>query len=138
MEKIKAVGRSLAGLLYRAGVKVSITGVATSLPLLLVSTSAHALKVSAIIDGGWSTEISSTVQIFLLAVAGIGACFSGAAVITGMIAKKNKEPLSWQVYGLFGGALAFVVPVFILALAGSLSNEQGDAEGTMSELNINY
>ena len=108
-----------------------------SAPFMAFSTQAHAIKLSDL-TSGMKNEIASIAPVWLLGIMALGICFAGVAVISGIIAKKNQEPLKWQVWGVVGGAIAIILPVILLSFAGSLSNDEGDAESVMSELNINY
>jgi hypothetical protein len=137
MRKMKAVSKALICLLGRAGGRLSAVAAAASLPLMMVSMPAHAFKLSKLFSG-MKTEMATIVPVVLLGIMGIGVIIGGWAIISGTLAKKNQEPLKWQVAGVIGGAMAIIFPLILLAFAGSMSNEQGDAEGVMSELNINY
>ena len=135
MQKYKQVPRSIFNLLSRA-TPGAVVGT-LSIPMLLVSTQAHALKGSDLAMG-WKAEMAAIAPVWLLGVMAIGICIAGWAAISGVLAKKNQEPLKWQLFGVVGGAIAIVIPVVLLAFAGSLSDERGNAEGVMSELNIRY
>lgn len=87
---------------------------------------------------GWLDEAGEVVPAILMIVAGIGVIIASIAVISGVMAKKNQEPLKWQLWGVIGGALAVIVPVLILATAGSVGSGQGNASGTLNQLNIKY
>ena len=137
MKKMKAVSQTLISLLSRASGRLSAVAVAASLPLMMVSMPAHAFKLSELFTG-MKSEAAVIVPVVLLIIMGGGVIIGGWAVISGIMAKKNQEPLKWQVAGVVGGAIAIIFPLILLAFAGSLSNEQGDAQGVMSELNIKY
>ncbi|WP_326430273.1 hypothetical protein VQ574_21360 (plasmid) [Stutzerimonas frequens] len=137
MKKVKVVSANLVNLLKRASYRISLVATVLSAPLMLVATPAHAFKLSDLFNG-IKSEWGMIVPVVLLLIMGLGVIFAGWAVISAIIAKKNQEPLKWQVAGLIGGFFAIVLPLILLAGAGSLTNEQGNAEGVMSELNINY
>ncbi|MDU4254460.1 hypothetical protein [Pseudomonas sp.] len=139
MKKMKEVSSSLKNALRSSRIKQSLLGAVLVAPqLMLVSAPAHALKASDIVGTGWKQELASIAPVLLLFIMLCGIVLGGWAIISGINAKRNQEPLKWQIYGVIGGALAIVFPVVLLALGGSLSNEQGDAESVMSELNIKY
>lgn len=98
---------------------------------------AFAFKLSTF-AANWKSEFGALVPVILLGIAAVGICTAGTAIISGVMAKKNQRPLEWQAYGLFGGGLATVIPIIILAFAGSTTDENGGAEGVMSDLNLKY
>lgn len=104
---------------------------------MFVAQSAHAAKISGM-TSGWKTEWASMVSFVLLVVAGLGVLVAAFSVISWIIAAKRQEPAKWQLFGVLGGAAAVIIPVIVLAFAGSLSGEQGDADGTFSDLDIKY
>lgn len=137
MKKVKTVSKSLISLVRRASGRLSAVTAAGSLPLMMVSMPAHAFKLSDLFTG-MKAEAAVIVPVVLLCIMGLGVIIGGWAVISGTLAKKNQEPLKWQVPGVIGSAIAIIFPLILLAFAGSLSNDQGNAEGVMSELNIKY
>lgn len=118
--------------------KGAITGV-ISLSVLLSETvlAGGGVRLSTL-STGWQSEAGEVVPVILMIVAGIGVIIAAVAVISGVMAKKSQEPLKWQLWGVIGGALAVIVPVLILATAGSIGSGQGNAAGTLNELNIKY
>ena len=109
-----------------------------TIPVLFVmSQPAWALKASDLTKS-WKSEWSEIVQVALFVIAGIGIIMAAVAAISWVIAKKNNEPAKWQGWAMLGGAVAIVVPVFILAISGSLSNEQGNADGIMNDMGVNF
>ncbi len=104
--------------------------------LLTATPMAHALRVSDLTTGQ-ATEISAVLKLFLLGTAALGIGFAGISVISWIVAIKRQEPAKWQLYGAVGGAAAVVVPLLVLAMAGSLTSEQGNADSVFSELQIN-
>lgn len=118
--------------------KGAITGV-ISLSVLLSETvlAGGGVRLSTL-STGWQSEASAVVPVILMIVAGLGVIIAAIAVISGVMAKKNQEPLKWQLWGVIGGALAVIVPVLILATAGSVGSGQGNAAGTLNNLNIKY
>lgn len=109
-----------------------------TIPILFVlSQPAWALKASDLTKS-WKSEWSEIVQVALFVIAGIGIIMAAVAAISWVIAKKNNEPAKWQGWAMLGGAVAIVVPVFILAISGSLSNEQGNADGIMNDMGVNF
>jgi hypothetical protein len=98
---------------------------------------AYAFKLSGLASG-WKSEMAGTLPIFLLGVTFVGVCTAGVAVISGIYAKKNQQPMQWQLYGLIGGGVAAVIPIVILAAAGSFSGEESGAESALSELGVKY
>ena len=118
---------------YKMSARLSRT--VAILGMAVLSQPAWALKLSGLTDG-MSTEVSSVVKLVLLVIAGVGVCVAGTAVITWIFAKKNNEPAKWQLSGVIGGAAAVVIPLIVLAVAGSLTGEQGNADGVFNELGI--
>lgn len=104
---------------------------------ILLSESAVAKNLSAL-STNWKVEAAAVIPVILLIVAGIGVIIASIAVISGVMAKKNQEPLKWQLWGVIGGALAVIVPVLVLATAGSVGSGQGSADSTMSDLGIKF
>ena len=104
---------------------------------ILLSESAVAKNLSAL-STNWKAEAAAVIPVILLIVAGIGVIIASIAVISGVMAKKNQEPLKWQLWGVIGGALAVIVPVLVLATAGSVGSGQGSADSTMSDLGIKF
>lgn len=117
-------------------IKGAVTGV-ISLSILLSEAAFAGVKLSSLASG-WKSEAAEVVPVILMIVAGIGVIIAAVAVISGVMAKKNQEPLKWQLWGVIGGGLAVIVPVLILATAGSVGSGQGNAEGTMNELKIKF
>jgi hypothetical protein len=87
---------------------------------------------------GGKDEVKIIMPIFLLFVAAVGIGFASWGIISAISTKKQQQPLTWQLFAVFGGALAVVVPVIVLSMAGSATNQQGNAEAQMSELGIDY
>lgn len=114
-----------------------VTGVISLSILLSEAAFAGGVKLSGLASG-WKSEAAEVVPVILMIVAGIGVIIAAVAVISGVMAKKNQEPLKWQLWGVVGGGLAVIVPVLILATAGSVGSGQGNAAGTMSDLKIKY
>lgn len=112
-----------------------LTGV-ISLQILTMDVAMAKAKGVSSLTANWKSETQEIVPVILLIVAGLGVITAAIAVISGVMAKKNQEPLKWQLWGLVGGALAVIVPVLIMATAGSLGSGQGDASGTMKGLGI--
>lgn len=108
-----------------------------SSPALLISTPAHALKISDL-STGWKSEMAAIAPVVLLGIMAIGICLAGWAAISGVIAKKNQEPLRWQLFGVIGGAIAIVIPALLMAFAGSLSSDNDNAGNVLMDLNIDY
>jgi hypothetical protein len=107
------------------------------LAMAILSQPAWALKASDLTNG-ITYEFSAGVKLALLIIAGIGIVTAGSAIISWIIANKRNEPAKWQLGAVIGGAATTIVPLLILAFAGSLSDGQGDAEGVFNDLNINY
>lgn len=112
-----------------------LTGV-ISLQILTMDVAMAKAKGVSSLTANWKSETQEIVPVILLIIAGLGVITAAIAVISGVMAKKNQEPLKWQLWGLVGGALAVIVPVLIMATAGSLGSGQGDASGTMKGLGI--
>lgn len=87
---------------------------------------------------GLKDEAKIIMPVFLLLVAAVGIFFASWGIISSISTKKQQQPLTWQLFAVIGGALAVVVPVIVLSMAGSATNQQGDAEKQMSELGIDY
>jgi len=117
--------------------KGAVTGVISLSVLLSEAVMAGGVRLSTL-STGWQSEAGAVVPVVLMIVAGIGVIIAAIAVISGVMAKKNQEPLKWQLWGVIGGALAVIVPVLILATAGSVGSGQGNAAGTLNNLNIKY
>lgn len=132
--KMNAVKQNIkkANARIRKGV---LTGV-ISLQILTMDVAMAKAKGISSLTANWKSETQEIVPVILLIVAGLGVITAAIAVISGVMAKKNQEPLKWQLWGLVGGALAVIVPVLIMATAGSLGSGQGDASGTMKGLGI--
>lgn len=126
---------SLNRLLVWLKARMKVLAVAS--PVLAISMPAHALKLSDF-SSGWKSEAAEIAPVILLIIMGIGICLAAWAAISGVIAKKNQEPLRWQLFGVIGGAIAIVIPSIILAFAGSITDGNSDAGSSLSELNINY
>ncbi|ENA26994.1 hypothetical protein HMPREF1487_09473 [Pseudomonas sp. HPB0071] len=105
------------------------------IPSISMASSAGNLKISDFAND-WKAEFKTILPVFLLGVAFLGICFAAVSVISAIIAKKNQRPLEWQVWGITGGAVAVIIPVLILAVAGSLSSNKGNASSVMSDLGI--
>lgn len=105
--------------------------------MLLASPMAHAAKMSTYFTG-IGTEFAAGLRLGLLIVAGVGILTAGIAILTWIQASRRNEPAKWQLYGVIGGALATIVPLIVLAMAGSLSNETGGAANMFNELGIQY
>lgn len=108
-----------------------------SSPALMISTPAHALKLSDL-SQGWKSEMAAIAPVVLLGIMAIGICLAGWAAISGVIAKKNQEPLRWQLFGVIGGAIAIVIPALLMAFSGSLSSDNDNAGNVLMDLNIDY
>lgn len=106
------------------------------LPLSLLLFSRGASAKFSDLAPDWKMELGAIAQIILLGIAAIGVCTAGIAVITGIKAKKDGRPLEWQTWGFIGGALATVIPFFILAAAGSLTGDDGNGQNSLNELNL--
>ncbi|MCF6783420.1 hypothetical protein [Stutzerimonas stutzeri] len=106
-------------------------------PLLVMSTSAHALKLSNL-SSGWKSEMAAIAPVILLGIMALGIIMAGWAAISGVIAKKNQEPLRWQLFGVIGGAVAITIPAILLAFAGSLSDGNDNAGSVLNDLQIDY
>lgn len=132
--KMNAVKQNIkkANARIRKGV---LTGV-ISLQILTMDVAMAKAKGISSLTSNWKSETQEIVPVILLIIAGLGVITAAIAVISGVMAKKNQEPLKWQLWGLVGGALAVIVPVLIMATAGSLGSGQGDASGTMKGLGI--
>lgn len=131
VEMYRSVNKLLARL--KTGLRV----VFMASPVLVMSAPAHALKVSDL-SGGWKAELAASVPVILLGIMGVGIILASWAAISGIIAKKNQEPLRWQLFGVIGGAFAIAVPAFLLALSGSLSDGASDAGSVLNDLKIDY
>lgn len=117
--------------------KGALIGV-VSLSVILSEVAMAGSPTLSSLSGNWKKEAGDVVPVILMIIAGIGVIIAAIAVISGVMAKKNQEPLKWQLWGVIGGALAVIVPVLVLATAGSVGSGQGRASGTMQELNIKY
>ncbi|MBF6615600.1 MAG: hypothetical protein ITG07_02630 [Candidimonas sp.] len=126
---------SLNRLLARLKIGLKVTFMAS--PVLVMSTPAHALKLSNLSDG-WKSEMAAIAPVVLLGIMAIGICLAGWAAISGVIAKKNQEPLRWQLFGVIGGAVAITIPALLLAFAGSLSDGNDNAGSVLNDLQIDY
>lgn len=103
--------------------------------MLLLSHHAAALQISDF-SANWESEASAIVPVVLLIVAAIGIIIAGTAIISGVSAKRNRQPLEWQTWGVIGGGLVTVIPVILLALSGSLTSGEGDADSVMNSLGL--
>lgn len=112
--------------------------VAASGALLAVPSVASAATMLSGLFGGMKSEMKEIVPIVLLIFAAIGIFFAVWGIISSISAKKNQQPLSWQLYAVIGGATAVVAPLWILATSGSLTNGQGNAASQFDELGVKY
>lgn len=131
LQMYTSVNRLLARL--KSVVKIAVM----ASPVLVLSTPAHALKISDLATG-WKTEMAATAPVVLLGIMAIGIILAGWAAISGVIAKKNQEPLRWQLFGVIGGAVAIVIPALLMAFAGSLSSDNGNSASVLNDLQIDY
>lgn len=106
-------------------------------PSLLVSMPAYALKLSDF-STGWEEEAGAITPVVLMLIMAAGILFAGFAVVSGIIAKKNQEPLRWQLWGVVGGAMTMIIPALLMAMSGSLSSDNDSSSQVLSDLNINY
>lgn len=113
-----------------------LAGVISLQILMMEAAVAGGKKGISSLTDNWKSETTAIVPTILFIVAGIGVIIAAIAIISGIMAKKNQEPLKWQLWGLVGGALAVIVPVLILATAGTLGSGGGDAASTMSNLGL--
>lgn len=104
--------------------------------MLLLSFEASA-KVSDWTNTG-KGEIAAIVPVVLLGIMAIAVCVGTYAVISGIQAKKNNEPLKWQHWGVIGAAFCLVVPGFLLATSGSIGGNESASGATLNELGIQY
>jgi|GEM_PF-2414397 len=103
--------------------------------LMLASNAVMAQQLSTF-AAVWRSEAAAIVPVILLVIAGIGVCIAAWGVISGVLTKKQNQPLTWQVAAVIGGGLAVVIPIIILAVSGSLTGGAGNAGGTMNSLGI--
>ena len=109
-----------------------------AIPLIFIFCQpAWALKGSDLTKG-IKSEFADAVQTGLFIVAGVGIITAAVGAISWVVAKRNNEPAKWQGWAMLGGAVAIVVPVFILAISGSLTGEQGNADAIMNEMGVNF
>ena len=116
----------------------SVKRVTAALLMLLVSQQAFAQQATQISDfaANWETEANAIVPVVLLIIAAIGIIIAGTAILSGVSAKRNRQPLEWQVWGVIGGAAVTVVPVIILAMSGSLTSQTGKGAEVMNSLGL--
>jgi len=88
------------------------------------------------LSSGWKAEATAILPVVMLLIAAIGIAVAGTAVLSGISAKRNQRPLEWQVWGVIGGALAVIIPLVILATAGTITDGRGDADGVMGDLGL--
>lgn len=117
-------------------VKLATSRAAQVTGLMAVAGSAHAVDKISGLTSGWTTELSESTKFYLLAIAAAGICLGSWSTISAIMAKKNQEPLKWQGWGLVGGGAAVIVPVLILAFAGSIGGGSGGASTTFTKLGI--
>lgn len=122
---------------FFASMTASYKRILMGLSVMAFSGHAAALTISDL-TAFWRSEAAAIVPVILFIIAGIGIIIGGVAVISGILAKKNNQPLSWQVGGVIGGSLAVIIPVIILAFSGTLGSGEGNAQGTFRDLGINY
>lgn len=87
---------------------------------------------------GWKDEAKIILPIVLLLFAAAGVTFAAWGVVSSITTKKQQQPLTWQLYAIFGGAAAVIIPVIILAASGSLSSGEGNASSSFDELGVSY
>lgn len=137
-EVMHAVHEQVSGAAYRF-VNKGLKRVRRSAPvaIILASPMAHAKKLSDLTDS-WTTETAAMVKVVLFVIAGIGILTSGFSVISWIMAVKRQEPAKWQLWGALGGGAAVVVPVLVLAFAGSITGEEDNSEQVFSDMGLDY
>ncbi|WP_153785229.1 hypothetical protein [Pseudomonas sp. EMN2] len=87
---------------------------------------------------GWIDEFKSAGPVALGFFALCGFIYCGWSIMSAISTKKQNQPLTWQFFGVLGGALCTIIPVILIATSGSVSNGQGNTSNALSELNVNY
>lgn len=67
------------------------------------------------------TEASTIMPVVMLLFAAIGVVITGTAIKSIIDAKKNRERLTWEVWGVIGGSALTVVVLIVYSVAGSLN-----------------
>lgn len=93
-------------------------------------------KVSDIF-GNLGEEVKTILPwIFTMAAAG-GAVIVIVAIWSIISSKKNREPLTWQMWGLLGGGGLAVAGFVLMAVVGSIADGESGT-GSFGELDLNY
>ncbi len=115
-----------------------LAGVAATQAALFAS-SAHAgsgKKVSDIF-GNLGEEVKAILPwVFTFAAAG-GAVMVIVAIWSMISSKKNREPLTWQVWGLLGGGALAVAGFVLMAVVNSIADGESGT-GNFGGLDLNY
>lgn len=114
------------GLLAAAAVLMTAPGIASAGPMLSDYFT------------GMKAEGKEILPIILLGIGAIGIIFAAWGIISAIQTKKNQQPLSWQLFAIFGGACAVIAPVWILAASGSMTGGAGNASEQFDELGVKY
>ncbi|TBW57358.1 DUF3995 domain-containing protein [Marinobacter halodurans] len=114
----------------RAGLKL----VALALAMAPVTAFAEGKGISS-----WFTnfggEFSTIVGVIVVIIGGLGICFTGFGIISALVAKKNREPMGYQPWFIFGGILAILLVPFIAAMGTSVSGQSQSESDVTTYLN---
>ena len=107
--------------------------------ILTMSAQAHAatFSLSGIFDG-IRDEGAAIAPTVLILFALVGVVIAGSSLVSACSNKNNNQPLSWQLWGLIVGALTTVIPVVIMAFAGTLTGGVSSGDDAVNQLNLTY
>lgn len=133
---MKTINKLLyTALFYKNAIQRAIAAVV----VLSMSAQVHAatFSLSKIFDG-IKTEGAAIAPILLILFALVGVVITGSSLISAWSNKKNNQPLSWQLWGVIVGALTTVIPVVIMAFAGTLTGGVSSGDDAVNQLNLTY
>lgn len=117
-----------------------IKAVIAVVALAAISATTPAMAATYTLGGfasNWKSEYKLVFPVILLGISAIGICLAAWGTISAIMTKKQQQPLTWQHFAIFGGAAAVVIPVIILAFAGSMVGSNS-ATQQFDDLDIKY
>ena len=115
----------------------AITKTAATVVALAIPTAAHAQNSVANILTGIEGELRDIMPIAMLIIGSVGMIIAGISLISAWSAKKNKQPLEWQGWGIVIGALVTIVPLIVSSFTGTLSGGNADGSQMIDSMNLN-
>lgn len=101
---------------------------------LLFAAPSHASNKLSGFFKAWEDEGKTILPILLWGFAAVGVVMMGSAAWSFIQAKKNREPVTWQVYGFFGGAFLTVIGAFALMVTASSGTSAKSLDGLQNLL----